>query len=371
MTTTATTTTVALVGTHGYGATHLENLARLGDRVQVIALIDPKGAPTEGHGSDVPCWPSLDAALDTGIRPDIVIVATPTNTHFVLAALALASGADVYLEKPPVASMEQFTALLRLQEQTGRVIQVGFQSFGSHALAEIAALGTPTSVATWAHWSRDHTYWSRSAWAGRRMLDGEPVVDGVLTNAISHAIATALHIAGARRREDVARVELELYRAADIDADDTSSVRITLTDGRIVSGALTLASAVLAEPLIAVRTPTEDVTFAYTMDDITHSDGRIVHTGRTDLFEELLDHRDVGTPLSSPLVDTGAYMEVLEAVRVAPEPVRIPEASITTAEDRVTVDDIDQWVERTARAGALFSEVHAPFAPSALPTPPA
>ncbi|MDQ0642833.1 DUF6807 family protein [Microbacterium murale] len=356
------TAAVLLVGAHGFGAVHLRNLERLGSRIQLVALADPKGGPAEGFGSNVPSWPTLDAALDSGVRPDIVIVATPTNTHFALAARALEAGSDVYLEKPPVATMEQFTELLALQERTGRAIQVGFQSFGSHALAEIATLGTPSSVATWAHWSRDRAYWTRSAWAGRRVLNGQPVVDGVLTNAISHAIATALHIAGARRREDIADVELELYRAAEIEADDTSSVRITLADGRIVTGALTLASAELAEPLIEVRTPGEDVTFSYTTDDLRYADGHVVRTGRTDLFEELLDHRDHGTPLSSPLIGTGAYMEVLEAVRRAPDPIRIPDASITTAEDRVTVDDIAHWVERAARAGALFSEVHAPFA---------
>lgn len=365
MTATTLTTTIALVGAHGYGAIHLENLERLESRVQLVALADPKGAPTADYGSDVPSWPTLDAALESGVRPDIVIIATPTNTHFALAARALEAGSDVYLEKPPVATMEQFTELLAIQERTGRTVQVGFQSFGSHALAEIAALGTPSSVATWAHWSRDRAYWTRSAWAGRRVLNGQPVVDGVLTNAISHAIATALHIAGARRREDVAAVELELYRAAEIEADDTSSVRITLADGRIVTGALTLASAELAEPLIEVRTPGGDVTFSYTTDDLTGSDRRTRRTGRTDLFEELLDHRDFGTTLSSALIDTGAYMEVLEAVRRAPDPARIPDASITTGEDRVTVDDIAHWVERTARAGALFSEVHAPFAQTA------
>lgn len=362
MTDTSRTTTVLLVGAHGFGAVHLRNLERLGSRVQLVALADPKGGPEEGFGSEVPSWPTLDSALESGIRPDIVIVATPTNTHFALAARALEAGSDVYLEKPPVAAMGQFAELLALQERTGRAIQVGFQSFGSHALSELAALGTPTSVATWASWSRATAYWNRSAWAGRRSLDGQPVVDGVLTNALSHAIATALRIAGARRREDILGVELELYRANDIEADDTSSVRVTLADGRIVAGALTLASADSSEPVIEVRTSSQDVSFSYTTDDLTYSDGHVVHTARDDLFEEMLDHRDLGTPLSSPLIDTGAYMEVLEAVRTAPEPIRIPAVSTTVLEDRVAVDDIVDWVERTARAGALFSEVHAPFA---------
>lgn len=367
MSATSRATTVVLVGAHGFGSVHLQNLERLGSRVHLVGLVDPKGAPLAGFGSDTRSWQTLESAIESGIRPDIVIIATPTNTHFALAARALEAGSDVYLEKPPVATIAQFTDLLALQERSGRAIQVGFQSFGSHALEHIAALGSPSSVVTWAHWTRASAYWNRSAWAGKRTLNGQHVVDGVLTNALSHAIATALRIAGARRREDIRRVEIELYRANDIEADDTSSVRVTLTDGRVVAGALTLASDEGVQPIIEVRTASQDVTFSYTTDDLTYADGRVLHTGRTDLFEELLDHRDLGTTLSSPLVDTGAYMEVLDAVRTGPDPVRIPAGSITSLEDRVVVDDIGFWVERTARASALFSEVHAPFA-SPAPT---
>lgn len=361
---------VLLVGTRGFGAVHLQNLERLADRVRLVAVADPAGAPVEGFGSDVPAFPGLDVALDAGIRPDAVIIATPTGTHFPLAMRALEAGCDVYLEKPPVATMAQFLELLAAQERTGRAVQVGFQSFGSHAYDDLAEYGAPTSIATWATWARDAAYWSRATWAGRRMLDGAPIVDGVVTNPLAHAVATSLRIAGARRREDVQRIDLELYRANEIEADDTSAVRITLRDGRRITAALTLAGAEQQQPLIEVRTPVGDVLFSYTDDLLTHPDGRVVRTGRTDLFEELLDHRETGSPLSSPLVETGAFMTVLEAVRAAPAPYAIPESALTVLTDRpsplTTIDGIAGWVERTARSGALFSELHAPFAQAAI-----
>ncbi|WP_353114651.1 Gfo/Idh/MocA family oxidoreductase [Microbacterium sp.] len=360
-----TTPTVLLVGARGFGAVHLENLERLRERADLIGLVDPAGPPEQGYGAEAPHWPSLDDAFAAGIRPDVVIVATPTGTHFSLAASALEHGADVYLEKPPVASMEQFDELLRIQERTGRAVQIGFQSLGSHALAEIAGLGEPTAIATWGAWTRDAAYWSRSSWAGRRSLDGAPIVDGVLTNALSHAIATALRIAGARRREDVARVELELLHAADIAADDTSAARITLRDGLRIGVALTLASATSSPPLVHVRTTGTEIVFSYTEDLLTDDSG-VRRTGRTDLFEELLDHRERGTALTSALIDNGAYMEVLEAVRTAPDPRPIPEAQLDVSGEGAStvraVRDASEWVERTARAGALFSEAGAPFA---------
>jgi predicted dehydrogenase len=356
---------VLLVGTRGYGATHLRNLERLSDRARLVAVADPAGAPEEGYGSEAPAYPSLDAALSAGVRPDVVIIATPTGTHHSLALSALAGGCDVYLEKPPVATMAQFSELLSAQERSGRAVQVGFQSFGSHALDELATLGSVQSIATWAAWSRDAAYWSRSAWAGRRTLMGAPIVDGVVTNPLAHATATALRIAGARRREDVHQIDLELYRANDIEADDTSAIRIILRDGRRITAALTLASPVQTAPLIEVRTGDIDVIFDYTVDRLVYPDGRVTHCGRTDLFEQLLDHREHGAPLASPLVETGAFMTVLEAVRTAPAPLPIRESSIIRLQDRpaplTTVADIGTWVERAARSGSLFSEIHAPF----------
>lgn len=358
-------TRVALVGARGFGSMHLSNLRRLGDRVSLIALADPNGAPEEGFGSGIPCFPSLTELLASGLRPDVVIVATPTGTHFELARTALEHGADVYLEKPPVATMHDYEQLLALQAATGRAVQIGFQSMGSHALTAIADLGTPTSVATWATWVRDRAYWGRSPWAGMRSMDGRAVVDGVVTNPLAHAIATALRIAGARRREDVASVEVELLRANDIEADDTSSVRVRLVSGITVSAALTLCAAESADPVIEVRTPDADALFWYTEDRVRMGSEEVVH-GRDDLFEQLLAHRLTGAALSSSLVDSGAFMEVLEAVRTAPEPRAVPSTAVRWEGGGVSahpvIDDVDQWVERTARAGALFSELRVPWA---------
>ncbi|MBR7518301.1 gfo/Idh/MocA family oxidoreductase, partial [Mycobacterium tuberculosis] len=86
----------------------------------------------------------------------------------------------------------------------------------------------------------------------------------------AHAVATALRIAGARRREDVESIELERFRANEIEADDTSSPRVALRDGRRVTAALTLASPEQAAPLIEVHTREADVLFAYTSDELTY-----------------------------------------------------------------------------------------------------
>ncbi len=196
----------------------------------------------------------------------------PSATHFRLAQIALTSGADVYLEKPPVASMDDFTRLLATEQETGRVVQVGFQSLGSRALEMLREdafdIGSLVRVSAVGAWSRTVGYWSRSPWAGHRSLHGQPVVDGVVTNPLAHAVATALAIVGCRRLEDVEVVETDLYRANAIDSDDTSVVRIRTNQHLRVTCALTLCAPDQREPQVHIEGSRGRATFAYTTDRV-------------------------------------------------------------------------------------------------------
>ena len=95
-------------------------------------------------------------------------------------------------------------------------------AFGIGEIVKVTATGA---------WSRTVGYWNRSPWAGRRSLHGQPVVDGVVTNPLAHATATALAVIGCREADDVVAVDTDLYRANAIDSDDTSVVRIHTTHG--------------------------------------------------------------------------------------------------------------------------------------------
>src|SRR5208283_5037314 len=61
-------------------------------------------------------------------RPDAVIVATPTSTHFACAQYALERGAHLFVEKPLTLSAEQSRALSELAIQRRRVNQVGYHN---------------------------------------------------------------------------------------------------------------------------------------------------------------------------------------------------------------------------------------------------
>lgn len=192
---------------------------------------------------------------------------------------------------------------------------------------------------------------------------------------LAHAVATALELAGSGTADDVAAIETELFRAHDIEADDTSCVRITTTRGLPVTTAVTLCAEQASEPYVVVHGDRGRITFWYKQDRVLiqragHGPEEAVH-GRTDLLENLVDHLAGRAALLVPPQRTGAFMRVVEAVRTAPEPVALPsdawhtERATGSAGARRVVRGIDALVAAGADSLTLFSELGVPWA---LPT---
>lgn len=358
---------VLLVGAHGHGRWHRRNLDRLegeGAPVRLVGIcdIDP---PTD---ADVPTGPDLQPLLDR-LRPDITIVCTPIHTHVDLAVAAARAGSHLLLEKPPTPSTAEFDRLRTGVDAAGVACQVNFQSLGSAAVPRVrqlvadGAIGEVRGIGAAGAWVRDATYWTRSPWAGRRTLHGVPVVDGALTNPFAHATATALALDGTSDREP-REIEVELYRANPIEADDTACLRLVTARGTPVVVAVTLCAAEHAEPYVTVHGTRGRITFSYKSDRVQLSGAEpTVHPG-TDLLTDLADHlRDPGRPLLVPLATTTAFMRVVEAVRTADPPTEIPAAHRRTEGGvRQVVPGIDDAVHRAAADLALFSELDLPWA---------
>ncbi|GAA4724619.1 Gfo/Idh/MocA family oxidoreductase [Isoptericola chiayiensis] len=379
-----TTPRIAVVGIHGHGEKHVQHSRALQDagRARLAAVVDPR-EPLEGHsahGTGTAWFPTLGDLLsspDPDVRPDVVVLCTPIPTHLPLARAAMEAGMDVLLEKPTTASLAELTELVAVTERTGRLCQVGFQTFGSHAVpaaAELVARGEIGEVLGYGAvgtWVRDTAYWNRAPWAGRRRLDGRDVVDGVVTNPLAHAVATAMRIGGVTRADDIAWVETDLYRANPIESDDTSSVRVTATDGTRYGFGLTLCAPERSDARIIVSGTRGEIELAYEHDRLVLRSNRIIMDktyGRTSLIDDLLEVRASSDPdrrLLCDVRDTGAFMRVMEAVRTGPDPAPIPAEHVTWHgegdERRPEVRDVEQWCERVARTQQTFGELGAPW----------
>jgi predicted dehydrogenase len=367
---------IALVGVHGHGASHVRNVARLetAGRVRLVAVADPR--PPDELAPGVSAFADLSALL-AATEVDVVVISTPIHTHVPLAELALRAGADVLLEKPPAASLDEFGRLQQVVEETGRACQVGFQVHGSKAartMAEWVAdgrLGEIRGIGTVGTWIRTQEYWQRARWAGKRMLDGVAVVDGAVTNAFAHASATALLVDGAGTAEQVLGVETELYRANPIESDDTSSIRIRTTRGTTIVAALTLAAEPPGgDPRIIVHGSRGRAVLTYPSDQLDLTvDGITTGTSyeRDDLLLNLIEHReDPAVELLAPLEQLGGFTKVLEAVRLSTPPREIDPAYVTWQGEGLqrhpVVSEVGKWAEQAAENLALFSELNTPWA---------
>jgi predicted dehydrogenase len=397
---------VAVVGIHGHGGSHLRTVADLEAKglARLSAVVDPR----EPEDAPAPWFASLGDLLsaDADALPDVVVLATPIHTHLPLARAAMEAGIDVLLEKPTTASLAEHAELVAAAERTGRLCQVGFQTFGSHALPAVADMiargevGQVTGIGAVGTWVRTAAYWTRSPWAGRRRMGDRAVVDGVVTNALAHAVATALWVGGARTSTDIAYVNTDLWRANPIEADDTSSLRAVGTDGTRYGFGLTLCAAERTPARVIVQGTAGEIELEYEHDLVRLRTGRVVaekQYGRTALLENLLLARSAagagavngvpagraGERLLCDVRHTGAFMQVLEAVRTAADPAPIGDEHVAWV-DGVTgaggtavpggtqgnpegdarhpvVRDVAEWCERAAREQRTFTELGAPW----------
>ncbi|MEU6762185.1 Gfo/Idh/MocA family oxidoreductase [Streptomyces sp. NPDC046853] len=328
---------LVLAGARGHGRWHLENIRRLQQagtvRLVGICELDPlTGAELEGLGE--PAQSADFAALLDATEAAVAVICTPIPTHADLAVAAAARGVHLLLEKPPAPSYADFERISDAVDAAGVACQVGFQSLGSHAVPAIRALiaegaiGEPMGVGAAGAWARDEAYYRRAPWAGRRRMNGADVVDGVLTNPLAHAVATALAVDGSARADDVTRVDTELFRANAIESDDTSFVGITTARGGRVGVAATLCAERPDEPYVIAHGSRGRITFWYKQDRVLvqragHGPEEVLH-GRTDLLENLVEHVAGRAELLVPPASTGAFMKVVEAVRTAPDPHPLP-----------------------------------------------
>lgn len=90
------------------------------------------------------------AALLRELKPDIVHVVTPPDTHIAMARLALEHGAHVYVEKPFALSSSEARTLVDLAAQKGLKLcaghQVLFQHSGQHYQKYLPMLGKVVQI---------------------------------------------------------------------------------------------------------------------------------------------------------------------------------------------------------------------------------
>jgi len=365
------TSTVALIGANGHGRWHRGRIAELQEagRARLVALADPQPIDPDPPVPDGVAVFAGYRELLAATHPDVVVICTPPHTHLPIALDAIEAGCDLLLEKPPVSSLAAHRTLAAALNAAGRTCQVGFQALGSQAWArfrEAVAADRPTALAAVASWQRDDAYYSRAPWAGRRNVDGRPVIDGALVNPLAHAVMQTLASAAAAGAGRPRRLAVERYRTRPIEVDDTAFARITFDQGPDVVVAVTLAGDDHIAGEIIANWGAQRAVLEYPTDRLALPPALELTevAGRTDLLTNLLDHRETGADLLVPLESTRDFTAVLEALTEPdiPLPQLIDEKYIDRDGGTRTIRGAGALVRQAAETMSLPSELGLPWA---------
>jgi predicted dehydrogenase len=165
---------IAIVGTGGSVNNHLEAIAALEGRVELVAAVDISEervrAIAEQH--NIPNAYTSVSEMLAAEKPDLVSIITPPFTHKDLAIQCLEAGAWVFCEKPLCASLAEFDEIAAAEARTGRYVSTVFQwrfgSAGKHLkrLIENQSLGKPLVAVCNTLWYRTQDYYN-VGWRGK------------------------------------------------------------------------------------------------------------------------------------------------------------------------------------------------------------
>lgn len=187
---------VAIIGCGKIADVHASEIQRIGG-AEIVAVCDtePLMAEQLADRFQVPKrFVSLDELLSQ-IKPDVVHITTPPESHFKLAALCLEHGSHVYVEKPFTLNYPDARQLIEMAEGKGLKVTVGHDAQFGHAARRMRKLvqsgylgGEPVHLESYYCYELGDSSYVRALLTDKqhwvRRLPGK-----LLHNIISHGVA--------------------------------------------------------------------------------------------------------------------------------------------------------------------------------------
>jgi predicted dehydrogenase len=253
---------LAIIGMGGFARSHHQAVYELERQgvCKLIATCDPQpevaavlGVDLDLAGRGVSVYDSYLELLDECADAlDVVTIPAPLPLHAEMHAACVERGVAVYLEKPPTLDIAELERMLAAETRARKLTNVGFNYIIEEPRRRLkqrmlsGEFGALKRVCFSGLWPRPTSYFARTYWAGKLMLDGRLVLDSCMGNAMAHYVHNVLHWAGLGGMDcwaKVRHVEAELYRAHSIESFDTVFAKATTTDGVELRFALSHACA--------------------------------------------------------------------------------------------------------------------------------
>ena len=343
---------VGLVGVSGYGAVHFRNWRALAEKGEIefaaAAVINPEQVPEElavlGRlGAKV--FPTAEAMFDE-MKGKLDVISLPVGIafHERLTLQALASGANVLVEKPAASSNAAVARMMTAEQASGRFVAVGFQQISGREVQFIkqylvsGRLGKVRRITCTGIWPRADQYYSRNNWAGKLLAaDGTPIWDSPINNAFAHYLNLELFFAGDEFEESAHAISVEgaLYRARKtIETFDTCTLRFRTANEVEILCLLTHASAAKVDPIIQVECENGEVSWQLNGTwSIRSGEGRQLYSGIVelpvgDMFKDVLRKASGKQVFCCPLSVAAEHANCIEMLMTTLSPIDVT-ASVT------------------------------------------
>jgi len=238
----------AIIGVSGFGRTHYEDIVREYHRKRAnIAGATIINQEEEKDKCDflksIGCrlFTDYNQMLDV-LRGKIDICFIPTGIalHAPMSIAAMRAGANVYVEKPLAATVQETSAMLEAERETGKFVAVGYQTMYQPETRKIkeyildGKIGQVHTLKTYGLWPRNVEYYQRNAWAGQLKSGNAWVLDSPFNNALAHYLNLLSFYAGESfsRPAAIAFVQAGLFRAKPIRSADTAWIKTVTGDAK-------------------------------------------------------------------------------------------------------------------------------------------
>jgi len=378
---------VAVVGAGGYSFELIKRIWQVPEKYNFVAVTSDPQVNDCGRDAclknGVTVYEDLDTMLDAlGKKVDLIFVPTSIHSHYTVAKRCIEAGYDIFVEKPPVVTIQDFDALKDLAEQHQKRVVVGFQYLYTDIVQKIKRFvvegkyGAVKRVVSSAGWPRLDSYYTRgAAWGGHLRMGEFWVLDGSMNNPLSHMLANSLYLASAKAgaMAQPTNINAQLYRGHDIEGEDTSSMRIMSEDGVEIVYNATLCSNKEISATTVIEC--EDATIAFVdFQMATISVGNEVVATLTDKEEHRIymlhvvaDCFEKGVPCPGELAVCRPFtLSVNGAFESSGPPLQIDQKYINRVEQgddvKTVIEGIDAFMLAPEHHGKILSEALLPWA---------
>jgi UDP-N-acetylglucosamine 3-dehydrogenase len=152
-------------------------------KLALCGLCDPCAEKAEAVASDIPWFADWQELL-ASCKPDLAIIASPTQTHFELAVHALEAGVHTFVEKPLVTKLDEFKQLNQIASEQGcRLMSGHVERYNPVAIKLRAMLAEKQLVADGYRFQRTQPHDAR-------------IADDIVTDKIVHDLDLAQYFFG-------------------------------------------------------------------------------------------------------------------------------------------------------------------------------